>query len=98
MKKTINKTLSWFLSVTMLFSVFLIGDVTDIKVNASGGNVTFGGKTVWLEYGPGDYFTDNRKACTDHGTSGIHSATNEAACNCKCTYNGTKLGACQCLN
>ena len=36
MKKTINKTLSWFLSVTMLFSVFLIGDVTDIKVNASG--------------------------------------------------------------
>ena len=97
MKKTINKTLSWFLSVTMLFSVFLIGDVTDIKVNASGGNVTFGGKTVWLEYGPGDYFTDNRKACTDHGTSGIHSATNEAACNCKCTYNGTKLGACQCF-
>ena len=97
MKKTINKALSWLLSVAMLFGVLLIGDVNSIKVNASGGNVAFGGKTVWLEYGPGDYFTDNGKACTDHGTSGIHSATNESACNCKCTYNGTKLGACQCF-
>lgn len=97
MKKTINKALSWLLSVAMLFGVLLIGDVTDTVVNASGGNVAFGGKTVWLEYGPGDYFTDNGRACTDHGTSGIHSATNESACNCKCTYNGTKLGACQCF-
>ena len=92
-----NKALSWLLSVAMLFGVLLIGDVINIEVNASGGNVAFGSKNVWLEYGPGDYFTDNGKACTDHGTSGIHSATNESACNCKCTYNGTKLGACQCF-
>ena len=58
--------------------------------------VTFGTKAVSLVYGPGTYFTDNGKACTDHGTSGIHSATNEAACNCKCSYNGITLGATQC--
>ena len=52
---------------------------------------------VEIEYGPGSYFTDNGKACTDHGVRGKHSAVNESACNCKCTYGNYKLGACQCF-
>ena len=50
-----------------------------------------------IEYSPGTYFTDNGGPCTDHSTKGIHSSTNEAACNCKCTYNGHALGATQCF-
>lgn len=50
-----------------------------------------------IGYKPGSYFTDNGKACTDHSKKGIHSFTNEAACNCICTYNGKSLGAVQCF-
>ena len=51
---------------------------------------------VDIGYQAGDYFTDNGKACTDHGTKGIHSYYNENACNCICTYDGKSLGAVQC--
>ena len=91
-----ERILSYLLSVSILFGVFIFTDTATINVYA-GGNVTFGGKTVWLQYGPGDYFTDNGNACTDHSIKGIHSFTNESACNCKCTYNGVSLGACQCF-
>jgi hypothetical protein len=62
--------------------------------NTSNGYVING---VNIGYAAGSYFTDNGKACTDHGTSGIHSYSNEKACNCICTYNGKSLGAVQCF-
>lgn len=59
----------------------------------SGGYIING---VDIGYAAGSYFTDNGKACTDHGTKGIHSYYNESACNCICTYKGQSLGAVQC--
>lgn len=59
--------------------------------------VKFGSTSIQLQYGPGGYFTDNGKACSDHSTKGIHSYYDESACNCICTYNGKSLGAVQCF-
>ena len=67
---------------------------TTNNTNVSSGYIING---VNIGYKAGDYFTDNGKACTDHGTKGIHSYTNEKACNCICTYNGKSLGAVQCF-
>lgn len=50
-----------------------------------------------IGYAAGSYFTDNGRACTDHGIKGKHSFFNESACNCICTYNGRSLGAVQCF-
>lgn len=69
------------------------------STNSSGKIVVRG---VALDYSLGDYFTDNRKACTScHGGHSGNYATNESYCNCKCTavINGrtVKLGAIQCF-
>jgi hypothetical protein len=62
--------------------------------NSANGYVING---VNIGYKAGSYFTDDGKACTDHSRSGIHSYTNESACNCICRYNGQSLGAVQCF-
>ena len=49
--------------------------------------VKFGNTDVILDYGPGDYFTD------DHGTCKVHYTD----IKCKNTYNGIYLGASQCF-
>ena len=66
---------------------------TNVSTNTSSGYIING---VNIGYSAGSYFTDNGRACTDHSTKGIHSYTNERACNCICTYNGKALGAVQC--
>lgn len=66
---------------------------TNTNTNTAKGYVING---VDIGYKAGSYFTDNGKACTDHNKSGIHSYSNEKACNCICTYNGKSLGAVQC--
>ena len=68
-----------------------------IKSNTSNSSTGYVINGVNIGYKAGDYFTDNGKACTDHGTKGIHSYYNESACNCICTYNGKSLGAVQCF-
>lgn len=70
------------------------GGTSGASGNTNSGFVING---VNIGYAAGSYFTDNGKACTDHGTKGIHSYTNEKACNCICTYNGKSLGAVQCF-
>lgn len=62
------------------------GSTSGFKINGIG-----------IGYNAGAYFTDNGKACTDHGVKGKHSYTNENACNCICTYKGKSLGAVQCF-
>ncbi len=101
MKKQAGRVSSFVLVLMIVFSCYanvLSVEAAEINKTASGtGTVQIGGSTITLDYPPGSYFTDDGKACTDHGTSGIHSSTNESACNCRCTYNGTALGACQCF-
>ncbi len=98
-----NEHLSVFykrLTATVVMLAILFTSLPWIPVStevAAASTVTFGNTSVNLDYGPGSYFTDNGKACTDHGTKGIHSSTNESACNCKCKYNNISLGACQCF-
>ena len=67
--------------------------VANTSINTANGYLIQG---VNIGYSAGSYFTDNGRACTDHGTKGIHSYYNENACNCICTYNGKSLGAVQC--
>mgnify|MGYP003296726734 CR=1 FL=1 len=74
-------------------TVNIQSNASNTSANTANGYMIQG---VNIGYRAGSYFTDNGKACTDHGTKGIHSYYNEKACNCICTYNGKSLGAVQC--
>ena len=65
------------LSVINVFTFEVFADST----------VKFGNTSVILDYGPGDYFTN------DHGTCKVHYTDTK----CKNTYNGIYLGASQCF-
>ena len=64
----------------------LAGNLFMIEASADEA-VRFGGTSITLDYGPGDYFTD------DHGTCKVHYTD----IKCKNTYNGIYLGASQCF-
>lgn len=66
-----------YLSSCNVFSYEVLADST----------VKFGNTSVVLDYGPGDYFTDDHEACKVHYTD----------VKCKNTYNGIYLGASQCF-
>ena len=77
---------SWisFLLVIILFT--LAKCIVPVHVHAADVTVYFGAHAVSLDYGPGDYFTD------DHGTCKVHYTSSP----CKDTYNGIYFGARQC--
>ena len=77
MKKTINKTLSWVLSVAMLFSVFMFGNIADVNVNAT--NITVYSQTD-SRWGSHQYGYSNtagtQKATISSGGCGILAYVN----------------------
>lgn len=99
MKKFMKKSVSVLLALIIIVGTMIIAvppEGIDWALEAeAASNLVVGGVT--LDYADGDYFTDNGKECSDHSTKGIHSSTNESRCNCKCSYNGRILGACQCF-
>ena len=81
--KIIKKIVMAFLIICVCFSaenVFIF----DVQADSV---VKFGNTAVTLDYGPGDYFTD------DHGPCKVHYTDTK----CKNTYNGIYLGASQCF-
>lgn len=95
MKKIAATMLAFLMIVSVLITAVPPESFNWAMEAEAASNLVVGGVT--LDYADGDYFTDNGKECSDHSTKGIHSSTNESKCNCKCSYNGRILGACQCF-
>ncbi len=81
--ENVKRTVRLLLAICLCM---LAGNLFMIEASADEA-VRFGGTSITLDYGPGDYFTD------DHGTCKVHYTD----IKCKNTYNGIYLGASQCF-
>ena len=94
-----KKIMCIVLTLVVLLPLFPIMTQVEVKAAISSYTTTINGQTLpFADYPVGSYFTDNGKACTDHGTCGAGASyTDETACNCKCTWNGVALKSTSCM-